>query len=91
MRVKRTFNLIPEADRVWRRLLVTRSAPSESAALTQFLFGFDEGLRDQLDDEATALYETERLTRGELIKALARYRARRAAANGGAEKQPAAV
>jgi hypothetical protein len=77
--VKKQFNLLPEVDAIWRRLVVTRSAPSESAAMSQFLFGLDEGLRDQLDLPAIELYEAEALTRGELAKALARHRVRKAA------------
>jgi hypothetical protein len=73
-RIKRTFNLPPEADETWRRLAVTRSAPNESVALILILFEADEALRAGLDAAAIELYESERLTRSELLRAVERQR-----------------
>jgi hypothetical protein len=79
MRIKRTFNLLPEANEVLDRLLVTQSASTESGALAQILFGLDEGMRHYLDLPALALYERGELTRSEKRNALQRYREREAA------------
>jgi hypothetical protein len=85
-RVKRTFNLPPEADETWRRLAVTRSAPNESVALILILFEADEALRAELDAEALELYESERLTRAAMLRAFERQRRK----GGGPELAPAA-
>jgi hypothetical protein len=81
MRIKRTFNFLPEANEVLDRLLVTQSAPTESAGLAALLFGLDEGLRHYLDLPAIAAYEACELTRSAKSKALLRYREREAAKN----------
>jgi hypothetical protein len=91
-RVKRTFNLLEEANDALDRLLATQSASTESAALAQILFNLDESLRRFLDLQALALYERAELTRGERQKALQRYQEREAAkkaTNG--EQVPAAM
>jgi hypothetical protein len=88
---KRTFVLSVEADELWRRLSPTRGASSESGALQQFLFDLDQSLRQRLDAEGLALYEACALNRSEMNRAFQRHRARKAAANGNGEKQPAVV
>ena len=89
---KRTFVLSVEADELWRRLSPTRGASSESGAFAQFLYLFDETLRNRLDAEALDLYEHCELTRSEMTKAFERHRARKAAANGNnGTKQPMAA
>jgi hypothetical protein len=79
MSTKKQFVFRPEVAAIWRRLVVTRGASSESAALAQVLFEVEEELRAQLDEAGTLLYEAGRLDRVEMSKAFARYRARKAA------------
>jgi hypothetical protein len=91
MIIKKSFNFTPEANEIWNHLWRTRGTKSESGALVQFLYDLDQSLRNRLDAEGLTLYEASELTRSEMGRAFERYRARRAAANGGAEKQPAVV
>jgi hypothetical protein len=88
---KKTLVLSAETEEIWRRLWPTKGASSESGAFAQFLFDLDAALRNRLDPEALEQYERGELTRSEMGRAFERYRARKAAANGGAEKQPAVV
>jgi hypothetical protein len=74
---KKTFILSVETEEIWRCLWPTRGASSESGAFAQFLFDLDQSLRDRLDAEALEQYERGELSRSEMSRAFARYRARK--------------
>jgi hypothetical protein len=88
---KKNFSLTDEGEAVWQKIWRTKGTFTESAALERIFFEIEEALRRRLDAEALEQYEAGNLTRSEMLRAFERYRARRAATNGGAEKAAAAV
>jgi len=75
MRKKRAFHLIPEISETLDRLLLTRSATSESAAMAMFVFALDEALRERLDDRGLRDYLRGKLTREAMFAAFERQKA----------------
>src|SRR6516162_11400035 len=73
---KRQFSFNEETARLWARLWPTQGASTESGALAQFLYLWDENLRAQLDRTALQKYERGELDRSELIRAVGRYKLR---------------